>query len=167
MAIRTMRNRLTGLAIFWLLLTPGLVAAQQQIEHLLSAESAPSGVVFEILEDDEHALTWALPLVKEYASRLRSRHPEIEIAVVTHGIEQFGLLTSEQESLLFSGLHSTAEGLASAQVDVHVCGAHAGWYGKVPEDFPDYIDVADSGPALINDYRALGFEFVRLRQPEP
>jgi hypothetical protein len=86
--------------------------------------------------------------------------------MVTHGREQFGLLASERDGAL-AGVHEEARVLAAAEVDVEVCGAHAGWYGHVPEDFPDYIDVAASAPALINDYRALGFEVVRLRQPDP
>lgn len=36
-------------------------------------------------------------------------------------------------------------------------GAHASWRGNVPEDFPDYVDVAAAAPAKVNDYRALGY----------
>jgi len=147
------------------LLIPGSAAAQPQIEALLNKTSEPAGVVFEVLEEDEDALTWALPLVRQLAERLRARFPELPIALVTHGREQFGLLTTNNEGRL-AGIHNEAQDLTAAQVDLHVCGVHASWDGHVPEDFPAYIDVAASGPALINDYRALGYDVVRLQQPD-
>ena len=52
--------------------------------------------------------------------------------------------------------------LLADDITVHVCGTHASWRGKVDEDFPDYVDVAVSGPAQINDYQALGYELVVL-----
>jgi intracellular sulfur oxidation DsrE/DsrF family protein len=144
---------------------PGAVFAQPQIERLLDQTSEPAGVVFEVLEEDEDALNWALPLIQQLAERLRARFPELPITVVTHGREQFGLLTIESEGPL-AAIHNEARNLAASQVNLHVCGVHAGWDGHTPEDFPDYVDVAASGPALINDYRALGCEVVRLRQPD-
>ena len=148
-----------------ILLMPGSTAAQPQIERLLDQKSEPAGVVFEILEEDEDALTWALPLIQQLAERLRARFPELSIAVVTHGREQFGLLADAREGPL-AEIHNDAQDLVASQVELHVCGVHASWDGHVPEDFPAYIDVAASGPALINDYRALGFEVVRLQQPD-
>lgn len=148
-----------------LLTLPGSALAQPQIEALLSQEAAPAGVVFEILEEDEDALDWALPLAAQTAERLRGRFPELPIIVVTHGSEQFGLLGSGIEEPP-AGIHGKARDLVSSRIDLHVCGAHASWYGHDAEDFPAYVDVAASGPALINDYRALGFEIVRLREPD-
>ena len=148
-----------------LLLIPGSAVAQPQIERLLDQTSEPAGVVFEILEEDEDALAWALPLVQQLAERLRARFPELPITVVTHGREQFGLLVAENEGPL-AEIHNEAQNLVASQIELHVCGVHASWDGHVPEDFPAYIDVAASGPALINDYRALGFEVVRLQHPD-
>ncbi len=124
------------------------------------------GSVLRSLEEDEYALGWALPLVQRNAERLRAQFPELPIAVVSHGLEQFGLLTSERLGPL-STIHLEARDLVGVGVDVHVCGAHASQYGHAPEGFPDYVDVAASGPALLNDYRSLGFEVIRVEQPEP
>jgi intracellular sulfur oxidation DsrE/DsrF family protein len=146
-------------------LMPGSAVAQPQIERLLNQPSEPAGVVFEVLEEDDDALTWALPLIQQLAERLRARFPELPITVVTHGLEQFGLLAAEGQGPL-AGLHNEAQELVGSQIDLHVCGAHASWYGHVAEDFPDYVDVAASGPALINDFRALGYEVIRLREPD-
>jgi intracellular sulfur oxidation DsrE/DsrF family protein len=155
------------LATFFLILVllPASTVAQPQIEHLLDAQSEPDGVVFEILEEDEDALTWALPLIRQLAERLRTRFPELPITVVSHGSEQFALLAAASEGPL-AEIHDEARDLAASQIELHVCGAHAGWYGYGADDFPDHIDVAASAPALINDYRALGYEIVRLRQPD-
>jgi hypothetical protein len=151
--------------LLMLMLLPASAAAQPQFEHLLNAQSSPDGVVFEILEEDEDALTWALPVIRQLAERLRARFPDLPITVVSHGSEQFGLLAAAIEGPL-AGIHDGARDLVASRIELHVCGAHAGWYGNGPEDFPDYIDVAASAPALINDYRALGYEIVRLRQPD-
>ena len=61
-----------------------------------------------------------------------------------------------------SGIHDEARRLRDDDIDLHVCGAHAGWYGHVSEDFPSYVDVSPSGPAQINDYRALDYVVITL-----
>lgn len=147
-----------------LFLLAGTALADTEVERLLASDRAPSGVVFEILEDDEVALAWALPEVERSAERLRARFPELPIAVVTHGQEQFGLLAIEASGP-FGSIHSEAQALSNSDVELHVCGAHAGWYGHDVDDFPDYVDVAPSGPALLNDYRALDYEVIRLEPP--
>ncbi len=141
------------------LLLTASVYADPEVEELLAADEAPVGVVFEIVEGQEDALAWALPRVKSYSERLRSRFPDVSIAVVTHGAEQFALLSRESEGEL-AGIHEEARSLGDADIELHVCGAHAGWYGHVAEDFPSYVDVSPSGPAQINDYRCLGFRLI-------
>jgi intracellular sulfur oxidation DsrE/DsrF family protein len=158
-----LRQRLTLVALL-LLSWPAL--SDPEIERLLAAESVPAGVVFEVIEGDEDALDRVLPAAKRQAARLRERFPGLPVAVVTHGQEQFALLSNEASGPLAS-IHTEARTLGEADIGLHVCGAHASWYGHSPEDFPDYVDVAASGPALINDYRALGYEVIRLRQDEP
>lgn len=157
-----MARIITGLL---LLLVVAAASAETEVERLLARETAPTGVVIEILEEDETALVWALPEVERLAQQLRSRFPELPIAVVTHGLEQFGLLTIEA-SEPFGSVHGLARSLTTgSEVDLHLCGAHAGWYGRDGDDFPDFVDVTPSAPALLNDYRALGYEVVRLEPP--
>lgn len=143
----------------------GEARAASQLEELLASDTAPNRVVFEILDDDETGLSRALPEVQRQAELLRARFPGLPIAVVTHGQEQFGLLTVEASGPRAS-IHTEAQALAVAEVDLHVCGAHASWYGHDAQDFPEYVDVAPSGPALLIDYRALGYDLIRLRVPE-
>jgi len=150
-------------SLFALLLFSAASIAQPEVGRLLAAADPPGGVVFEIVEEDEDALDWALPMVADISARLRARFPDLPIAVVTHGREQFRLLSRESGGSL-PGLHDQARDLRTAAIDLHVCGTHAGWLGYVPEDFPDYVDVSASGPAQIRDYRNLGYELIRLRR---
>lgn len=136
---------------------------QGALDRILAQKTPPFGVVFEILEGDDDALRWAIPEVKRQAEALRARFPEIPIALVSHGREEFALKTSMQED--FPAVHEGVRSLVGSEVAVHVCGTHASWFGDTPEDFPDYVDVSPAGPAQIRDYRALGYELIRVREP--
>ena len=153
-----MRVSLFAILVCWSMAS----VAQPEVDRLIEAAGPPAGVVFEIVEGEEDALGWALPKVAELSERLRARFPDLSIVVVTHGREQFGLLASRADGPL-AQLHAEAQALRGLDIGLHVCGVHAGWDGHVPEDFPDYVDVAASGPAQINDYVNLGFELIRIR----
>jgi intracellular sulfur oxidation DsrE/DsrF family protein len=149
--------------LYLLLLTAsGLSCAQPEVERLMVQVELPVGVVFEIVEGEEDALAQALPRVMRLSGRLRERFPGLPIAVVTHGREQFGLLTSTAQGEM-AGIHAGARDLVASDIDLHVCGVHAGWHGHAPEDFPSYVDVSASGPAQIRDYENLGYEVVQLQ----
>jgi len=147
---------MTGLAGF-----PAGAVEVDTVEALLAAGEAPAGVVFEVVSGDEDALGELLPVLKSDIERLRARYPDLPVAIVSHGTEQFALTRENRKNA--SELHAITEELITDKaVDVHVCGSHAGWYDIQPEDFPDYVDVAASGPAQINDYRALGYVLIVL-----
>jgi hypothetical protein len=144
----------------WFLVSAAL--AQAEVEQLLVMSEPPPGVAFEIVESDDDDLSWALPLVIAHSERLRARFPGLPIAVVTHGSEQFGLLSTRIEEP-YDQIHAAAKGLRADNIDLHVCGAHAGWYGNTAADFPDYVDFASSAPAQLRDYENFGYEIVPLR----
>ena len=131
------------------------------IDTILAEKEAPAGVVIEIVSDEYGLLSDLLPTIKKDIERLRQRFPGLPIAIVSHGSEQFDLTTKnrKQES---TAHRITEELVMEEEVDVHVCGTHAGWYGVTPEDFPEYVDVATTGPAQINDYEAMGYELIVL-----
>ena len=148
------------LALFVLGLAASQVYADVTVDELLLRDEAPDGVVFEIIAEDD-GLDWAVPAINTHVERLRARWPDLEIAVVSHGREQFAL--TRNEAVAYPEVHEGVRQLVEEDsVPVHVCGTHAGWYGVNPEDFPEYVDVAPAGPAQINDYQALGFELVVL-----
>lgn len=138
---------------------------QEEINQLLSSDPPPFGVVFEVIQGDRSALDWAMPRVKVFAQQLREKFPDIGIAVVSHGKEEFALMTSKRDE--HKEMHKTVQSLVKDdKIPVHVCGTHASWYGKKPEDFPDYVDVAPAGPTQISNYEDMGYHLIVLSKPK-
>lgn len=142
-----------------LLLASGSSLQAQTLEDLL-ASPRPAGVVIEIV-GPEHGLRDGIPRLRQIIGLLRTRFPALEIAIVSHGREQFALLAdATQYTDIQLGIR---ELIAETQVDMHVCGAHAAWAGKTPEEFVTFVDVTAHGPEQIRDYEALGFARFKLR----
>ena len=147
--------------VFCLALTTGKAAlAASPIDAILAAQEEPPGVVFEIVSSKADALNWALPQVKGYIDKLRGRFPDLPIAIVTHGQEQFALQTKNADKA--QPVHSLTQQLGKEGVTLHVCGTYAGWKGVAEEDFPEYVNVSPAGPAQINDYKAVGYVLVKI-----
>lgn len=140
------------------LLSPALAAASTDVDSLLNAAAAPEGVVFEIVEADETALDELLPRVRAAIEKIRARFPGTEFAVVSHGREQFALQSIYRQE--HAEAHRQVQSLLAEEVPVHVCATHAGWFGVGNEDFPDYVDVAPTGPGQVRLYLELGYELV-------
>ncbi len=138
--------------------------ASAQIDKILSSGTAPVGVVFEVVQGDESALSWALPKIERYSKQLKSQFPEIEIAVVTHGNEQFGLVANFKGSKA-QRIRRKALQMTEAGTELHVCGGHASARGVSASAFPAHINVAPSGPAQVQALRDLGYKLVQIRQP--
>lgn len=118
-------------------------------------------MVFEIVDSDETSLRLRLPAVRSAIERIRERFPQTEFAVVSHGREEFALQSQYREE--HADIHAQVRSLVDAEVPVHVCETHAGWYGVSAQDFPAYVDVAPSGPGQIALYRELGYELIIVR----
>jgi intracellular sulfur oxidation DsrE/DsrF family protein len=134
------------------------------INNVLAEKEEPVGVVIEIVTGDSDSLQWALPRAKEYIARLKKRFPEIHVAIVTHGSEQFALTKDNQASN--KKVHSLTQALRKDGVSLHVCGTYAEWKGFAAEDFPEYVDVSAEGPAQINDYKAVGYSHIVIRNED-
>jgi intracellular sulfur oxidation DsrE/DsrF family protein len=143
---------------FVLSLVAGAAGANDDVEALLARSEAPDGVVFEIVEADESALDELLPKVRAAIIRIRAAFPQTEFAVVSHGREEFALQTQYQVEN--AEIHQQVQALVAEDVPVHVCETHAGWYGVSPEDFPDYVDVAPTGPGQVDLYQELGYDLI-------
>lgn len=157
--------RLTNnIFIFQLFLLASLTAcaAGTRLDEVLTEKQQPPGVVIEIVTGDAQGLQWALPMARTYVHKLRQRFPGIPVAIVTHGREQFALQNNQKNSK--PKIHSLTQALRKEDVALHVCGTYAGWKGLTAEDFPDYVDVAPAGPAQVNDYRALGYRLIIIKQ---
>lgn len=142
-----------------LLVAPfGAAFAGESVEALLARDEAPTGVVFEIVEADEDALERILPEARRAIELLRARFPDIEFAVVSHGREEFALQARYQDE--YAEIHRAVQSLVADDVPVYVCETHAGWYGVTAEDFPDYVDVAPTGPGQVRAYLDLGYDLI-------
>ena len=153
-----LRRCLGGFAV-WMALT-GNALAGESVESVLARSEAPFGVVFEIVEGDEDALERILPAARRAIERIRARFPDTEFAVVSHGREEFALQSQYRDE--YDEVHRTVQSLVADDVPVHVCETHAGWYGVTAEDFPEYVDVAPTGPGQIRVYRDMGYELIVL-----
>lgn len=158
MHLRMVLNRyFQGLTIASLMsLSLTVFATEYTLNDVLALSSEPDGVVIEIVTGDADGLVWALPMAQDYIKQLRARFPDLPVAVVTHGREQFALSLKNQSGN--EAAHANVRSLIEdSKVPVHVCGTYAGWRGLTEEDFPDYVNVSAAGPAQINDYKAVGY----------
>jgi intracellular sulfur oxidation DsrE/DsrF family protein len=131
-----------------------------EIDNIINSTEPPDGVVFEIAESSESDLRVLLPKVKLAINKIRSKFPAMQFAVVSHGREEFSLQTKHQSE--YAKVHKNVLSLVNDDVPVHVCETYASWYGVTPEDFPDYVDVAPTGPGQISLYEELGYYLVRI-----
>lgn len=131
---------------------------QQKVTDLLAETEAPEGVVFELIGNEGDYLLKAIKKVETYKERLQTKFPALEIAVVSHGSEQFNLTEAKQSEA--KDTHSRVQRLVEADVPVHICAVHASWRDVAPEDFPDYISVSSTGPAEVKNYQALGYTLI-------
>ncbi len=154
------KARSVSVALLSLLLIggPSTALANEDVEQLLTRSEAPEGVVFEIVEDDEDALETLLPQVRDAIEKIRARFPQTQFAVVSHGREEFALQSQYQDEN--AEIHQQVQSLVADEVPVHVCETHAGWYGVTAEDFPQYVNVAPTGPGQIRLYEELGYELI-------
>ena len=131
----------------------------EQVNTLLEADTAPPGVVFEVISGDESHLMNLLPAIREHARRLRQRFPRLSVAVLSHGSEQFSLLQSNAGQ--YAGVHALAAALDGEEdMTIQVCGNHASWRGKDAADFPGYVNVVNSAGAALEAYRAAGYVLI-------
>jgi intracellular sulfur oxidation DsrE/DsrF family protein len=154
-----MNKLLYKLLLITLSILPATTLAAS-IDDILAMKEAPTGVVIEVIEPGAEALRQKMLEISDAARKIRQVFPELPIAVVSHGAEQFSLTSKNIKK--HKSLESNVKQLVSDDVDVHVCGTHASWYGVEPEDYPDYIDVSATGPAQINDYINTGYIMLDL-----
>ena len=148
-------------ALLLLIPTPSFAKDPKSVDEILKLEPAPSGVVIEIVTWDGDNLQWALPRAKGYIQQLRKAFPKLPVAIVTHGAEQFALTKDEKENN--KEVHQLVKSFGNDDVPVHVCETFAGWRGLSASDFPDYVNVAAAGPAQVNDYIAIGYELILIK----
>lgn len=132
---------------------------KEDIDKILNLAISPDGVVFELIgSENSQYLPNALSKVESYKFQLKMKFPDIEIAVVAHGSEQFELTKSNANKEKKS--HDLVKRITLDDVPVHICETHASWRGVGAEDFPEYITVSAQGPIQIKQYQELGYLLV-------
>jgi len=152
------------IASLLLLQTACNAAVDTNIDKILAAEQPPVGVVFEVSSSDDDGFDWAAPLLKTYAMQLRKKFPELKLAVVAHGLEQFQLTREKRQQ--HAGTHSKVQSLVKDDdIDVHVCGNFASMLGVDKKEFVDFVKVAERAPLKIDAFRQAGYRLVILTPP--
>jgi len=97
-----------------------------------------------------------IPAVRRDIDRLRARFPGLDIAVVSHGKEQFALTYENRED--YAEVQDQVQSLVNnMRVTFHVCGTYARMHGVEVEEFPEYVDVAPYGPGQVKSYIEFGY----------
>ncbi len=149
------------MALYFLYSVSASASTDSEIQAILNQAEAPPGVVFEVVSLFEGALKSVIPKIAGYSSALRKRFPEISIAVVSHGNEQFALTKNNKEQ--YNKLHKQVKKLSMEDdIPVHICATYAERKNVAESAFPDYINVAASGPSQIANYRELGYLLIKL-----
>ncbi len=141
-----------------LFFSPLFADDKEEIADILTQAKAPDGVVFELIGSDGEYLTDALERVQVYKEQLQKKFPKLDIAVVSHGSEQFSLTSDNAKK--FKKAHSSVKRLVASNVPVYICETHASWRDVSAEDYPDYITPTPQGPTQIRQYQDLGYVLV-------
>ncbi|MGD8785177.1 MAG: hypothetical protein PVG75_12115 [Thioalkalispiraceae bacterium] len=153
--------RKIGLVLLLIATSASQAGELETVSALLARESAPAGVVFEMVGGDGRSLHIALRRTEAYVNQLRARFPDANYVIVTHGIEQFSLLEENED--MHPELHQRVKRIINDEnIPVHVCGAFAEMSAVDTKDFIKSVQVAESGPALIQDYVEKGYGLVEM-----
>ena len=134
---------------------------KQKIDNILALEETPVGVLFELIgRENGKYLPESLKKVEAYKTQLKKKFPDIKVAVVTHGAEQFELTTENSEKQ--SKTHDIVKRITAEDVPVHVCSNHASWRGKTEIDFPDYVLASSGAGSQMKEYEDQGYTRVTI-----
>ena len=134
------------------------------LQRLLLSQQVPDGVVFEIMAWEDNSWDRAAPLLRRYVEQLREKYPGLDIVLISQGAELFDLTRRAvlQETPALRQLAALSE----EGVNIYISGDYAKWKRLGEKDFVDFVEVAESGSALLNDYIELGFVPVKLEPPD-
>ncbi|MDH5257925.1 MAG: hypothetical protein OEX07_07945, partial [Gammaproteobacteria bacterium] len=102
-----MRHVLSFLIVFSVLISSANASHESVVDKILSEKETPGGIVIEIVSRQNQFLDWALPEAQKQAKRIREKFPGLDIAIVTHGREQFALMANKKAEKMV--VHSLVE----------------------------------------------------------
>jgi len=135
---------------------------KQEVDRILALEKAPVGVVFELIgRENGKYLPEGLKKIEAYKIQLKRAFPDIKVAVVTHGAEQFEL--TKDNAIKQSKTHDIVKRITAEDVPVHVCSTHASWRGKTENDFPGYVLASSGAGSQMQEYQDQGYTLVTIK----
>ncbi|MGD8742057.1 MAG: hypothetical protein PVH46_01410 [Granulosicoccaceae bacterium] len=159
-----MREQFLALSMALFLMSPSWADSDvEDIQQILSRDKAPVGVVFEIASTDKDFLTRVLPVISNHASHLRRRFPDIKLAIVSHGLEQFSLTKDEAGQ----GIQKKVARLVREHdIPLHVCATFASAHGVDRDAFIAVVNVVQAAATRVDRYEDEGYERVFLEPAE-
>ena len=131
----------------------------EEVEQIIKEPGA--GIIFTVRDYDEDALVWLSSRIDYYLYLIRKSHPDLPIAILSHGEEVRSLRKDPEEQYI--KLHQNIQRwIKGYDVTYHVCGSMADFLGLAHDSFPDYIDVVSHGPTQVKDYLDFGYHHVEL-----
>ncbi len=148
--------------LFFVLLIPIAKAEEvEQIEAMINSKQGPAGVVFEIVGGDANSLKAAIIRIESYIEKIKFQFPATKFIVISHGVEQFSLLTENE--IEHPKLHKQIQRLVKDdQIPLQVCGSFAGMMDIEDKEFQSFIEVVDSAPAQIEYYKYKGYRVIEM-----
>lgn len=129
---------------------------KQEVDKIIALEKSPVGVLFELIGGENGKyLPDGLTKVEAYKVQLKKKFPDIKVAVVTHGAEQFEL--TKENAIKQSKTHDIVKRITAEDVPVHVCSNHASWRGKTEKDFPSYVLALSGAGSQMKEYQDQGY----------
>ena len=157
--INRFKSYLLALALF-VGFSANLSANEDQVKKLLAQKTAPVGVVFEVVSWEEDYLKTALDAIEGYQKQLKAKFPDIKLAIVTHGNEQFSLTEANKKK--YKDTHKQVQRITETEVPVLICAAHAGMRAVDVKAFPKYVSISARAPEEIANYQSLGYVLIIL-----
>lgn len=151
-----------------LLVTGSAVASNPQIHpdvaKIVAQSSEPDGVVIDIETLNPDGIKNYLSTVQTQVATLRNKFADLDIVVISHGLELIAFLKPEAGKQMTVEAKEFKAMMDEHKVVLHICETSASWQGYLPEDFLDFVDTVPSGLATINDYKALDYVLVPIEQ---
>jgi len=137
---------------------------REDFRNLLNSNKQVKGVVFEIVGGDAASLRKSLVRIKSYVYQLRGKYDNINIVILSHGLEEFALL--KRAAVENHKLHQQVAKLVNNhKVPVLVDSRFAGMNNVQDKEFIDMVEVIDSAPVQLENYRLKGYQIVLMDFP--
>lgn len=120
---------------------------------LSSSASEPEGVLIEF-KGNVDKWVWVTQRIESYIRQIRNKYPNMEIEIVVHGK---GIRNLTQASYDYGDAKKKLKILSDSGIEVSVCGAKSKKMNIPLDGYADFINVAVSAPARIQELKLDGY----------